>query len=67
MTDPFVGWLSFGVQVALPPGVDRDEFAEELAEFMEFNLGGHDRGGGAVPHRQRRTTPATRRPTGIRR
>ena len=38
--DPFVGILSFGVQIALPPGVDRDEFAEELAEFMEFNLGG---------------------------
>ena len=40
MSDPFVGWLSFGVQVALPPGVDPSEFAEELVDFIEYNLAG---------------------------
>lgn len=38
MSEGFVGWLSFGVQVALAPGEDPEDFAEELAELMQFNL-----------------------------
>ena len=52
MSEGFVGWLSFGVQVALAPGEDPEDFAEELAELMQFNLAGGDRLGGALPHRR---------------
>ena len=66
MSEGFVGRLSFGAQVALLPGVDPDEFAEELAEFIEFNLDGTIGVGiGASPAAC--TTPTTRMRPGIRR